>query len=310
MSGRGDLFLAFAAAAALHAGGLVLGFPQGGGGGAGDGGSGRLSIEAASPLVSAMLRDWERPPAVAEALAMKLPEIGTETPAAFTPETRPERSDRPIAPVAAEAHPVSPILAPNPPSRPTFASVVADMPVPVTENEVHEPLSLPVLSPPDEPRSPDISPMTPPKADFAPLVTASPAARPTPDSSPAVTRQIASGLGEAGTRGETRAAPAPSVSKASQQAAASAWAAEIQRSIARHHAYPRGSRDEGRVRVAMVILASGKLSKVSVSRSSGSPSLDKAAIAAVKQAAPFPPAPSSLNDDWFEVGQWITFEQR
>lgn len=60
----------------------------------------------------------------------------------------------------------------------------------------------------------------------------------------------------------------------------------------------------------MVILADGRLSKVSVSRSSGASLLDQAALDAVKRAAPFPPAPKILSDQWFDVGQWITFERK
>jgi protein TonB len=60
----------------------------------------------------------------------------------------------------------------------------------------------------------------------------------------------------------------------------------------------------------MVILSSGDLSRVSVARSSGAPRLDQAAVRAVEQAAPFPPAPKELNDAWYQVGQWISFERR
>ena len=62
--------------------------------------------------------------------------------------------------------------------------------------------------------------------------------------------------------------------------------------------------------MAMVVLPDGKLSRVSVVKSSGSSRLDKAAVEAVQRAAPFPPAPKSLDDEWFNVGQWISFEQR
>ena len=125
-----------------------------------------------------------------------------------------------------------------------------------------------------------------------------------------MTRRVASGVGDGGIRGAARQEAAPKLSEDARRAAASAWAAAIQKRIARHYAYPRGTTREGRVRVAMVILPSGQLDRVSVVRSSGTAELDEAALAAVKRAAPFPPAPKALDDKWFDVGQWISFERR
>ena len=50
--------------------------------------------------------------------------------------------------------------------------------------------------------------------------------------------------------------------------------------------------------------------EVTVARSSGALRLDQAAVHAVRRAAPFPPAPDTLEDEWFRVGQWITFDRR
>jgi protein TonB len=53
----------------------------------------------------------------------------------------------------------------------------------------------------------------------------------------------------------------------------------------------RRGRDSGEVHVTFVVGRSGGVSSVRVSRSSGKPALDQAAIDAVRRAAPFPPIP-------------------
>ena len=59
----------------------------------------------------------------------------------------------------------------------------------------------------------------------------------------------------------------------------------------------------------LVILRSGQLGQVTLAASSGRPALDDAALTAVRRAAPFPPAPDGLDDDWYRVAQWMSFRR-
>ena len=309
MTGRGDLLLAFAAATAVHAGAFSVGLSPEGGGGAGDGGSNRMSIEAALPSISALVRNWETKPEVSEPVALNSPLPETKSPVALAQDAGPARMTSPVG-LDEVVVPDRPLAAETAaPLRPSAAQEHAETPIVASIEALPQKPSTPRLNLPKDLRR-DLDPQTvPPIADLAPRLAERPLPRPAETDAPAVARQVASGVGDAGLRGSARSA-APKLSDAERQAAASAWAADIQRRIARHHAYPRDSRDEGRVRVGMVILSSGKLSAVSVVQSSGSASLDKAALQAVKRAAPFPPAPADLNDEFFNVGQWISFKQR
>jgi protein TonB len=171
-------------------------------------------------------------------------------------------------------------------------------------------LAAPSLEPAPEHGLLPVIEITAPPIDIAPRLAERPAPRPLEATrQETVTRQIAAGTAKGANRGSSQSA-APRASDAAQRSATAAWAAAIQKSIAHHHIYPRGTNDEGRVRVAMVVLPNGALARVSVARSSGSAALDKAAIVAVKRAAPFPPAPKGLDDQWYDIGQWISFERR
>ena len=66
------------------------------------------------------------------------------------------------------------------------------------------------------------------------------------------------------------------------------WAA-----IARHK--PAGVSARGSAVVAFTLSSDGGLISLSVSRSSGNPGLDRAALAAVRAAAPFPPPPAGID---------------
>ena len=310
MTGRSDLIFAFSAAAAIHAGALALGLSDTGRGGAGDGGADRISIEAVSPAIASLVQEWDTPPEVTEAA-----ELQTPVPASLAPTKAPA----PDAPVTMAWPPTMnmPDIAQTPVTPTTAAPVlpkVADLvevPLRPASETVRMPLpSTPELLTPSTDAALKATSFAPPPNHVAQQATTRPAPRPAREPAPLVTRQVATGIGTTGTRGSAQNTPAPKASKAQRNAATQAWAANIQRRIARHHIYPRGTRAEGRVRVAMVILPSGRLDRVSVAKTSGTAALDNAAVAAVRRAAPFPPAPDILNEKWFDVGQWISFERR
>jgi len=84
----------------------------------------------------------------------------------------------------------------------------------------------------------------------------------------------------------------------------------IRRKIEKVKTYPHWAREagyEGVTKIQFAILSNGKLGKVSVIDSSGYGILDKAAVAAIKKASPFPPLPESLNRDILQVELPIVF---
>ncbi|MCI4665684.1 MAG: TonB family protein [Neomegalonema sp.] len=87
--------------------------------------------------------------------------------------------------------------------------------------------------------------------------------------------------------------------KGAQKAAAEArWRARLARRIDRRKQYPSASRRRGERGVVIIMLTvskGGALIGSNVRRSSGYGRLDSAALAAVRRAAPFPPAPKSMT---------------
>jgi len=65
---------------------------------------------------------------------------------------------------------------------------------------------------------------------------------------------------------------------------------------------------EGTVRMAIVVSKAGALERVTVAQESRYAILNKAAIKATEQAAPFPELPAALNTDEFEITVPITFK--
>jgi protein TonB len=87
---------------------------------------------------------------------------------------------------------------------------------------------------------------------------------------------------------ESRAAKAPTVSPAK-------WQAKVLARLNRFKRYPRGARDEGTVTVSFRVSASGAVSGATVTRSSGNPDLDRAALAMVRRASPVPAPPANIG---------------
>ncbi len=311
MTGRGDLALALVLAVSAHAGAALLvgGDVTGGDGGGGAAGEQEVTVAAAAPAIANIVREWDRVPELDSVQALRLPDAGSAEPAKVSVDTAPQRVPLPNTPAVAAAAESAPKLL-TVPIQPTALPGVSDPPSylariePKTTPSLLSDLSRPESNPPP------LLDTAPPSVDFAPQDVASPLARPNREASSAVARKVASGVGGIGGRGDAPLQASRPSTDADKRSATSAWAAEIQQRIARHHVYPRSSRDEGRVRVAMIILPTGKLTGVSIERSSGSESLDRAALDAVKRAAPFPPAPASLNEASYTVGQWITFRRR
>ncbi|MDT8404844.1 energy transducer TonB [Sulfuriflexus sp.] len=109
---------------------------------------------------------------------------------------------------------------------------------------------------------------------------------------------------------ETLQAPASSLQQASLKRR------YLKRLLARIHRkkhYPYQARrrhEEGEVLVSFVIGQAGEISSIRVSRSSGHPSLDKAAIKTVTRVSPMIPLPAELGISRWELAVPIAFNLR
>ena len=102
------------------------------------------------------------------------------------------------------------------------------------------------------------------------------------------------------------AAPAPAAPAAKPKAGSAAgnrnWAAKIRSRIERKKSYPTAAKGaSGVVKVHIRVAASGVLTSAKVTGSSGNAALDAAALASVKRAAPFPPAPAGSEGAEFSL---------
>jgi periplasmic protein TonB len=72
------------------------------------------------------------------------------------------------------------------------------------------------------------------------------------------------------------------------------WRARVLAHLARHKTYPDSAREdgtEGRATVSFALTPRGQVTAVALAGSSGSSVLDRATLAMVRRAAPFPPMP-------------------
>lgn len=116
---------------------------------------------------------------------------------------------------------------------------------------------------------------------------------------------ISARKGEKKSAKDARAAANNSVRGRNSQAgnaSASNYQGKVRRKISR--GYRKAGRAKGIAKISFRITASGRVTNIRVSRSSGNPKIDKAAAAAVKRAAPFGPPPPNINRNFaVEIGQ-------
>jgi protein TonB len=289
--GLREIALFGALSLALHVGLFLQIAPGGGSEGAGSQGASAVTIQAADAALAALVAEWGRPP-VAQ----------TRTPA---PVADALPSAAPALPAAASAPAVS-RAAPALPAPMESAPALA-----APEAPTEPPTPLIAAAPPEAaPPLPEMRPAPRPTPRTQPEPAQ--AARSTPSTSPAAPAAAhrASGSGEGQTAGRQATGTGQSLSPERRAALQAEWSAAIQTRIARHQSYPAGNHGEGRVKVQMVIYRSGHLGEVTLAASSGRPALDAAALQAVRRAAPFPPAPAGLDEDWYQVAQWMSFRRR
>lgn len=164
-------------------------------------------------------------------------------------------------------------------------------PEPVKQETVEEKV-------PDLPPTPAPSEVVLPKPEPEPKPVEKPKPKPVekPKKDAKPTRRQQAPVTSAAPRSEAAparntAAPSPGIAASSSQARAS-WAAMISAHLNRFKRYPPGAEGiTGRPSVRFSLDGSGRVTAVSLSRSSGSSVLDEEAVATVRRASPFPAPP-------------------
>ena len=229
-------------------------------------------------------------------LAMFAPEPTVPTEVAAEPVAPASPAPLP-APVAQPAELPPPVAnrPPPPPVEPRPKAKVQPRP---------EPIARTTPQPPPR-RRPDARPRRPP-----PEPAAATALAPRP-----VTKPAADTSGPAGPR-----PPRPPAGQGSQASSSShraseeqAYLAALQAAIAARQQYPAEARRAGKngvVAIAFVVLADGRITQMRVAKGSGVPSLDSAALDALRRLGRFRPLPATLGRDSLTVRVPILFDLR
>ncbi|MBE0454059.1 MAG: TonB family protein [Roseovarius sp.] len=299
---RGLEFAGFVAlAAAVHAG-IWSAAPEGGGAG-GEGGAKTVTLAAAAPQMAALVAAWERPFEVQHHAPTPQTLTEAEThpvalPAALRPADTPTRAPAPEQPPASDT-----------PALPRVETGPLPLPAPALSDRA--PTHLPpwtAEASPARPATPErASPNAPRPEAPEPPRTATlpeidrrtaeapapphPGARPTEKaaqkpSRPAPPRaaQTARGTGGQEAGGAAQSHAPARLDSATRTSLMGQWGGAIRSRIERQKRYPSGTRAQGTVHLVLDVGGDGRLLAVAVSRSSGDPRLDAAALAAVRRA--------------------------
>jgi protein TonB len=300
--------------AAVHAG-VIAGFGDsiGGAQNQGGGGADRVTLQAAPESLSTLAERWtSAPEPVAMPATLQTPRISANPPQAEANDPVPSRA-QPSRPPHLMQDPPPIAASPAPaPTRPTLGPVPAlpERTMPETAGPATHQAEIPptrrappALTMPEAPEQPHLDTDAPPPPGSTRLATATsprPALRPVEPpprqaAAPPQPARVAAGAGGGATQGASATTPqtAPALSAAQRQSLMSQWGLQIMARIER--ARPRVSAS-GQVVLAMQIARSGHLAAVSVARSSGDPTLDAAALSAVRRAGRFPAAPDALTE--------------
>lgn len=260
-----------------------------------------IRAHAGSSAVAALVAEWERAPeavqevaALEESLAVPEP---VDMPGARDGRLGQGAPDRLTSLEAPDAAPEAEAAAPTRDAAPAQAA----RPTAPTNADAR-PEAVPAMMPVATPEAPPAEVSRPPEA-AALLVTTRPPAR--PDRRTASAARPQKNI-PARAQAETQSAASASAARAAQ----AAWARAIHQRIARHQTYPRRARGEGDVRLTITVLKDGRVTDVRVASSSGVAAFDKAAVTAVKRAAPFPAAPEELTEAYYAVSQRLLFRKR
>ena len=107
---------------------------------------------------------------------------------------------------------------------------------------------------------------------------------------------------------------APPIHKASNSTILQNFLQIVSKKIEKSKRYPKWAIDvglEGRVVIRFIVLQDGTLNEeIQLVSSSGTEVLDNAAVAAVRDAAPFPALPRALNREWLQIELPMDFRLR
>lgn len=284
-----ELAIAGTVAVGLHVGAFALTrtAPQSDAGAGGDGGEDRVSLQAADAGMAALVAEWEKPPETAPAaeLAPVAQDTAPPMPAVIDAPAQPQAVALP-APPKADAPPV--VDAAPPP----VADAPTRRPEPRPERRAEKPAPKPAEPEPPKPEQPQ-----PPKAE-QPQTPRAP-------SEGSRRQTVAAGSGQQATTG---AGQGESGAQDGSADARAAWMGAIRSRIERHMRYPRGADGaKGTVLVQVEVAADGRLSALGVAKSSGVAALDEAAIAIVRDAAPFKRAPRDAGGQAARFNVPLTF---
>ncbi|MBO9398519.1 TonB family protein [Shimia sp. R9_2] len=278
---------------------------------AGDAGADLLQMMASNASIAALVETWDAPPDLPEAMDLSMPQ-----------HSAPQDAPPPMPVTAAEVSPqMSEMQALNLPS--------ADgPPLPVTPaaqapNLQSDMATPPAQLPPEQPAPPQAAPsQVPPRAAppelpkpmEAPVLEAAPkapASPPPPPKPPApekkktekkaaqsatdsiqINARRAQGEGGKTAKGKNGDEQTASVSNAKRKSLARKWAQSVRARIAQRA--PRGV-GKGKAFVRITVSADGKVSGISLLKSSGNTRLDQAALKAVRAAGRMPKAPAGLG---------------
>ncbi len=131
-------------------------------------------------------------------------------------------------------------------------------------------------------------------------------------------KQTAPAAASTGTRpksadGSTAGAAARPATGATSAAAERAYLAELQRAISRHQQFPEAARQRrktGVATVAFVVTADGRITQARISKSSGDPDLDQAAVATLNRLGRFKPIPAAIGRTSWPMRVPIRFDLR
>jgi periplasmic protein TonB len=254
--------------------------PDGAGESAGDAGAALISITASDSALSSLVKQWDQAP---------VPDDGPGDFAQFDPSAVSVAQTPPDMAV-----PDLQLASKQPPRPEPMAALtqpaVADTPI--------------ASQPPAPP--PPVKPETKPAAK--PVFK--PATKPAAGSAAASPSQAARGAGNAGAAGTAQKQLVVSQEPGRNRSRMVAWGAEIRARIERKKRYPVAAQSRGQVgvvRVALSVRRSGVLQQVRIVGSSGQKLLDRAALRAVRDAAPFPRSPKEIFGKVFKFTLAVRF---
>lgn len=204
-----------------------------------------------------------------------------------SPEPQPMEDTGPPQPEVSASAPPPPAAEPEPVSKAPIPAPEVDRPAPLQTGEKRS-------EPKPEPRTREVAEAARSKAEPSPA----PETRPDSQSEQAQASQRA--LAEPSVnarRSDSLTAPRQGQTSVQERAARITWQQRLHAHLERHKRYPRQARrkgKEGRPRVSFTMDRDGKVLSVSLVSSSGTPSLDREAMALVQRAAPLPKPPATV----------------